>query len=93
MRAPAPDDELLGAELARLDRKLEATDAERRRLIDLYQAGLLELPELQRRATEVEHRRRDLAERRDALTAQRDALTRDDQLRAASVTSRPGSWP
>ena len=61
VRAPAPDDELLGAELARLDRKLDATDAERRRLIDLYQAGLLELPELQRRATEVEHRRHDLA--------------------------------
>ena len=81
VRAPAPDDELLAAELARLDRKLDATDAERRRLIDLYQAGLLELPELQRRATEVEHRRRDLEQRRDALTAQRQELTRDNQLR------------
>jgi site-specific DNA recombinase len=81
VRAPAPDDELLAAELARLDRKLDATDAERRRLIDLYHAGLVELPELQRRAADVEHRRRDLAERRDALTAQRDALTRDNQLR------------
>ena len=79
--------------MARLDRKLDATAAERRRLVDLCQAGLVELPELQRRAADVEHRRRDLAERRDALTAQRDALTRDDQLRAASVTSRPGSWP
>ena len=81
LRAPAPDDELLGAELARLDRKLDATDAERRRLIDLYQAGLLELPELQRRASEVEHRRHDLALRRDALTTQRRELTRDNQLR------------
>ncbi|HWO61503.1 MAG TPA: recombinase family protein, partial [Umezawaea sp.] len=81
VRAPAPDDELLGAELARLDRKLDATDAERRRLIDLYQAGLVELPELQRRAAEVEHRRHDLALRRDALTAQRQELTRDNQLR------------
>jgi site-specific DNA recombinase len=81
VRTPTPDDELLGAELARLDRKLDATDAERRRLIDLYQAGLLELPELQRRAADVEHRRRDLAERRDALTAQRQQLTRDNQLR------------
>jgi site-specific DNA recombinase len=81
VRTPTPDDELLAAELARLDRKLEATDAERRRLIDLYQAGLLELPELQRRATDVEHRRRDLAERRDALTTQRQELTRDNQLR------------
>ena len=81
VRSPAPDDELLAAELARLDRKLDATDAERRRLIDLYQAGLLELPELQRRATQVEHRRRDLEQRRDALTAQRQQLTRDNQLR------------
>ena len=48
---PIPDDELLAAELARLDRKIDAADAERRRLVDLYQAGLIELPELQRRAT------------------------------------------
>ena len=81
VRAPAADDELLAAELARLDRKLDTTDAERRRLIDLYQAGLLELPELQRRAAEVEHRRHDLALRRDALTTQRQELTRDNQLR------------
>jgi len=32
-------------DVARLDRKLDATDAERRRLVDLYQAGLIELPE------------------------------------------------
>jgi site-specific DNA recombinase len=81
VRTPAPDDELLAAELARLDRKLAATDAERRRLVDLYQAGLLELPELQRRDADVEHRRHDLEQRRDALTAQRHQLTRDNQLR------------
>jgi site-specific DNA recombinase len=81
VRTPAPDDDLLAAELTRLDRKLDTVDAERRRLIDLYQAGLIELPELQRRATDVEHRRRDLAERRDALTTQRQELTRDNQLR------------
>jgi DNA invertase Pin-like site-specific DNA recombinase len=81
VRAPTPDDELLAAELARLDRKLGATDAERRRLIDLYQAGLIELPELQRRAADVERRHRDLQQRRDALTAQRHELARDNQLR------------
>jgi hypothetical protein len=81
VRTPTPDDELLAAELTRLDRKLDATDAERRRLVDLYQAGLLELPELQRRATDVEHRRHDLDQRRDALTTQRQQLTRDNQLR------------
>ena len=81
VRTPTPDDELLAAELARLDGKIDAVDAERRRLIDLYQAGLVELPELQRRATQVEHRRRDLEQRRDALTAQRQQLTPDNQLR------------
>ena len=68
-------------DVARLDRKLDATDAERRRLVGPYQAGIIELPELQRRAADVEHRRRDLAERRDVLTAQRQELTRDNQLR------------
>ncbi len=34
-RTPIPDDELLAAELARLDRRLHAIDAERRRLVDL----------------------------------------------------------
>ena len=57
---PTPDDELLAAELARLDRRLDATDAERRRLADLYQTGLLDLTELQRRAADVDHRRNDL---------------------------------
>ena len=81
VRTPTPDDELLAAELARLDRKLDATDAERRRLLDAYQAGLLELPELHRRAADIQQRRRDLEQRRDALTAQRQQLTRDNQLR------------
>ena len=90
VRTPTPDDELLAAELARLNRKLDSTDAERRRLVDLYQAGLLELPELQRRAADVEHRRRDLEQRRNTLTTQRHELTRDNQLRRSvqDFTSR-----
>ena len=39
---PAPDDELLGAQLDRLERKLQAVDG---RLVDLYQSGLIELVE------------------------------------------------
>ena len=77
---PTPDDELLGAELARLDRKLTAADDERRRLTDLYQVGLVPLPELQRRAADVEHRRQSLADSRSNLAGQRRALTRDNQL-------------
>ena len=81
VRTPTPDDELLAAELARLDRKLDTTDAERRRLIDAYQAGLLELPDLHRCAANIQQRRRDLEQRRDAPTAQHQQLTHTNQLR------------
>ena len=64
LTTPIPDDELLAAELARLDRKIDAADAERRRLVDLYQAGLIELPELQHRAADVTARDRDLQAKR-----------------------------
>jgi site-specific DNA recombinase len=80
-RTPTPDDELLAAELGRLDRKITATDDERRRLADLYQAGLLTLDEVQRRATDLEHRRAELTSRRDDLTAQRQELSRDNKIR------------
>ena len=67
LHTPIPDDELLAAELARLDRKIDAADAERRRLIDLYQGGFIELPEMQRRATEVAARRKELQHKRTSL--------------------------
>ena len=50
-----PDDQLLAAELARLDRKLEAPRSEDSRLIDLYQAGLIDIPELQRAPPRSKH--------------------------------------
>ncbi len=81
-RTPTPDDELLAAELARLERKINAADDERRRLADLYQAGLLVLPEVQRRAANVQHRRAELTGRRDSLTDQRRELGRDNKIRS-----------
>jgi site-specific DNA recombinase len=81
LTTPIPDDELLTAELARLDRKIDAADAERRRLIDLYQGGFIELPEMQRRATEVSSRRKELQHKRTSLADERAALARDNQLR------------
>ena len=81
LTTPIPDDELLTAELARLDRKIEAADTERRRLIDLYQGGFIELPEMQRRATEVSSRRKELQHKRTNLAHERTALARDNQLR------------
>jgi site-specific DNA recombinase len=73
-RAPAPDDELLDAQLARFERKIDATDNERRRLADLYQAGLIELVELQRRAKELDARRANIDTQRHTLSDQRAEL-------------------
>ncbi len=64
VHAPAPDDQLLAAELARLDRRLEAARGEHDRLIDLYQAGLIDIPGLQRRATAITARQRELEHKR-----------------------------
>jgi site-specific DNA recombinase len=77
---PTPDDELLAAELARLDRKLETNRAERRRLADLYQTGILELTEVQHRARDIDGRHRSLSDQRDGLIAQRHDLATDNQL-------------
>jgi site-specific DNA recombinase len=77
---PSTDDALLGAELDRLARKIENNRAERRRLVDLYQSGLLELNEVQRRAREVDLRHDTLTTQRDELIAQRQQLTIDNRL-------------
>jgi site-specific DNA recombinase len=80
-KGPVPDDELLAVELARLDRKIEAADTERRRLADLYQAGLLELPEIQRRSRDIAARRQALASQHDHLVADRNELVTHNRLR------------
>jgi site-specific DNA recombinase len=80
VHAPVPDDQLLAAELARLDRKLEAARSEHRRLIDLYQAGLIDMAELQRRATAITARQRELDGKRASLTAERAGLARGNRL-------------
>jgi site-specific DNA recombinase len=80
LTAPIPDDELLATELTRLDRKVEAAHAEKRRLVDLYQAGLIELAELQRRAADVAARHRELQSKRTSLAEQRTALARGNQV-------------
>jgi site-specific DNA recombinase len=81
VHAPAPDDQLLAAELARLDRKLDAARSEHNRLIDLYQAGLIDMPELQRRATAIAARQRELEQKRASLAAERADLARGNRLR------------
>ena len=80
-RRPVPDDKLLATELARLDRKLASTEAERRRLADLYQSDLIDLPDMKHRAGELDSRRSTLTQQRHTLAAERAALTTDNKLR------------
>lgn len=80
-REPA-DDELLGAQLAKLERKISATVAERRRLADLYQTDFIERDELLRRGKELQDRKQTLEEQRATLIAQRKSLAHHNQLRA-----------
>lgn len=54
---------------------------ERRRLVDLYQAGLIELIELQRRAKDIDVRHAGVVTERDWLAAQRAELASDNLLR------------
>ena len=78
---PAPDDEILDAQLARLARRVDEAAAERRRITDLYQAGHVDMPELNRRATELDIRRRQLETQQIELTAQRHELAVGNRLR------------
>ena len=80
-RRETGDDELLAAQVARFDRKIESAAAERRRVADLYQANFIQREELLRRGKELELRRRTLEAQRQALIAQRHALAQHNRLR------------
>jgi DNA invertase Pin-like site-specific DNA recombinase len=79
-QAPVPDDELLSTQLTRLDRRAQAAQAERRRLADLYQAGVIEAAEMARRAAELQSRRQHLDDQRQALITRRAELTAHNRL-------------
>ncbi len=80
-REPAPDDELLATQLDRLARRVDEAAAERRRITDLFQAGHIDMKELDRRATEVDARHRRLEIERNELKAQHHELAVDNRLR------------
>ena len=79
--APQTDDELIAAQLAGLERKLAQAAHERARLVDAYQAELIELDELTRRSQALAARHADLAAERDALRERRAELSRQNRLR------------
>jgi len=75
------NDELLRAQLSRLDRKVDGATRERQRLLDLYQRGSLELTDVQRRAQEIDGRRELLEEERRAPVEKRSLLAQQNRLR------------
>ena len=83
----APDEnELVTAQLKRLDTAIEAKERERARLLDAYQAGLLELEELTRRTGA-------LAARRAELTREKETLSRRSaELAAQNRHAPPTRW-
>ena len=74
-------DELLQAQLAKLQRKIDAAATERRRLADLYQSALIDRDDLLRRSKELQDRTRSVEHQCGALTAQRKELAQQNALR------------
>jgi site-specific DNA recombinase len=79
-RTQQPDDELLQAQRERLERRLQGTETERRRLVDLYQMQAIELAEFQTRQQEVTSRHRQFEHEREALLAQHQELAVNNRL-------------
>lgn len=78
----APDEnELIAGQLKRLSAAIDAKQSERARLLDAYQAGLLNLDELTRRTSALTTRHRQLAHERDTLTARSAELGTQNRLR------------
>src|SRR3954469_24360535 len=78
---PPTDDEIIGAQLTALERKRDQAERERGRLLDAYQAALLDLDELTRRTAALTARRDQLAAEHTALTDRRADLARENRLR------------
>ena len=74
-------DELLQAQLAKLQRQIDAAAAERRRLADLCQAALIDRDDLFRRSKELQDRARSMKHQCDALIAQRKEPAQQNALR------------
>ncbi len=79
--APADENELVAAQLRRLDSALDSNERERGRLLDAYQAGLIDLDELTRRTAALTARRDQLAREKTTLTNRSAELANENRLR------------
>ena len=80
--AGAPDEnQLVATQLKRLGTAIDANERERARLLDAYQASLLELDELTRRTAALTARRERLLQEKHALTERSAELATENRLR------------
>jgi site-specific DNA recombinase len=78
---PADENQLVAAQLKRLDGAIQSNERERARLLDAYQASLLELDELTKRTAAIAARRDQLTQERHALTRRSAELATENRLR------------
>ena len=78
---PPDENELVTAQLKRLDSALDNNERERTRLLDAYQAGLIDLDELTRRTAALTARRDQLAQEKTTLTNRSAELATENRLR------------
>ena len=94
--AGAPDqNELVATQLKRLDTAIDANGRERTRLLDAYQAGLIELGELTRRTATLTARRDQLTKRRTRSPSAAPSLpprTGSAAGSPASPSASPRHW-
>jgi site-specific DNA recombinase len=83
---PAPDDELLTAQLARLQRRLQSAHTERGRVADLYKAGVIDNAEMRRCSREIDARSQRIEQEHQTLTARQSELAAGNRL-SASITN------
>ncbi|MDQ2729874.1 MAG: recombinase family protein [Actinomycetota bacterium] len=79
-QTPAPDNEIVAAQLAHIDRRIDGAEAERRRLADLYQTGVIDTTEMTKRAGELDARRHHLDQQRHALADRHTELSEHNRL-------------
>ena len=79
---PAAADELLTAQLGRLQRRLHNAHTERGRIADLYQAGVIDNAEMRRRSREIAARSGRLEQEHQTLIARQSELAADNRLSA-----------
>ena len=79
--APIDENELIANQIKRITNAIAAAELERTRLLDAYQAGLLELDELTRRSATITTRRDQLLAEKNTLTERNAELATENRLR------------